>query len=75
MRLLYSKDIPLKDTVRQTLMLLGFDDVKRVRNNDRDDWVLEFKHEKPFKYEITEIKGDDARTKQQHIVQSINQVG
>lgn len=70
MRLLYSKDIPLEDAVKQVLILLGFDDVKRVRNNDREDWVFEFKHEKQFKYGIIEVKGADARTKQQHIVQS-----
>lgn len=68
-RLLYSKDTPLEDAVYNALKLLGFDEIKKVRNKNDEDWVFEFKTLDDYKYGIIEVKGADARTSQQNLTQ------
>lgn len=69
-RLLFSKDPPLEDAVKDAFILLGFNEIRRIRESDKEDWIFEFKHEKQFKYGVIEVKGADNRTKQEHIVQA-----
>lgn len=69
-KLLYSKNTELEDIVFEAFKLLGFKEITRIRELDREDWIFNFKYEKQFKYGIIEVKGADTRTKQQHIVQT-----
>lgn len=70
LRLLYCKSTPLENAVIEAFKLLGFDEIRKIREPNKEDWVFEFKHEKQFKYGIIEVKGSDTRTKQGDIVQS-----
>ena len=70
LRLLYCKSTPLENAVMEAFKLLGFDEIRKIREPNKEDWVFEFKHEKQFKYGIIEVKGSDTRTKQEDIVQS-----
>jgi hypothetical protein len=68
-RLLYSKGTPLEDAVAEAFKILGFNEIKKVRNMNDEDWVFEFKTLSNYKYGIIEVKGADARTLQQNLTQ------
>lgn len=69
-RLLFSKNTQLEDAVCEAFKLMGFNEIRKIREADREDWVFDFKYEKQFKYGVIEVKGADNRTKQEHIVQT-----
>jgi len=68
-RLLFSEETPLEDAVAEAFKLLGFDEIRQIREKNREDWIFEFKHEKQFKYGVIEVKASENRTKQNNIVQ------
>lgn len=61
-RLLWTKGTPLENAVRDAFILLGFPEIRKIREENLEDWVIEFKHIKQYKYGVFEIKGADERT-------------
>ena len=68
-RLLYSKHSELEDAVAKAFKVLGFPEIRKLREQNFEDWVFDFKHEKDVKYGVIEVKGADKRTKQNDIIQ------
>ena len=68
-RLLYSKHSELEDAVANAFKVLGFPEIRKLREHNFEDWVFDFKHEKNVKYGVIEVKGADKRTKQNDIIQ------
>ena len=68
-RLLYSKHSELEDAVANAFKVLGFPEIRKLREQNFEDWVFDFKHEKDVKYGVIEVKGADKRTKQNDIIQ------
>ena len=68
-RLLYSKHSELEDAVANAFKILGFPEIRKLREQNFEDWVFDFKHEKDVKYGVIEVKGADKRTKQNDIIQ------
>ena len=68
-RLLYSKHSELEDAVANAFKVLGFPEIRKLREQNFEDWVFDFKHEKDAKYGVIEVKGADRRTKQNDIIQ------
>jgi|YelNatPaOPRAMG01_1025707.scaffolds.fasta_scaffold47196_4 hypothetical protein len=61
-RLLWTKGTPLENAVRDAFILLGFPGIRKIREENLEDWVIEFKHIKQYQYGVFEIKGVDERT-------------
>ena len=68
-RLLYSKHSELEDAVANAFKVLGFPEIRKLREQNFEDWVFDFEHEKDVKYGVIEVKGADKRTKQNDIIQ------
>ena len=68
-RLLYSKHSELEDAVANAFKVLGFQEIRKLREQNFEDWVFDFEHEKDVKYGVIEVKGADKRTKQNDIIQ------
>jgi len=61
-RLLWTKGRPLENAVRDAFKLLGFHEIRKIREENLEDWVIEFKHVKDYEYGVFEVKGADQRT-------------
>jgi len=68
-RLLYSKDIDLEEVVFEAMKFLGIDDIRKIREDNREDWLFEFKTTNEYSYGVIEVKGSDNKTKQRHLTQ------
>ncbi|MFB0504604.1 MAG: hypothetical protein ACETWE_12285 [Candidatus Bathyarchaeia archaeon] len=63
MRALWTKGKPLEHIVRDAFAFLGFSEIGRIRDENLEDWVIEFgSTQEPYKYGVFEIKGADKRT-------------
>jgi hypothetical protein len=60
--LLWTKGTPLENAVRDAFIFLGFPEIRKIREENLEDWVIEFKHIKQYQYGVFEIKGADERT-------------
>lgn len=67
--LLYAQNKQLENIVRDSFKLLGFDEIKRIRNENDEDWVIDLKSIKGIDHGIIEVKGRNEKTKQFDIVQ------
>ncbi|MCH7647726.1 MAG: hypothetical protein IIA83_03875 [Thaumarchaeota archaeon] len=67
--LLYAQNKQLENTVKDSLKLLGFDEIKRIRNENDEDWVIDLKSIKGIDHGIIEVKGRNEKTKHSDIVQ------
>lgn len=61
-RLLWTKGTPLENIVKEAFILLEFPEVRRVRAENLEDWVIDFKFIPKYKHAVFEIKGADERT-------------
>jgi len=61
-RLLWTKGTPLENIVRDAFKLLGFHEIRKLREENLEDWVIEFEYTKRYQYGVFEIKGADERT-------------
>ena len=68
-RLLYTKNTELEDAVYEAFKILGFSDIRNIRELNREDWVFDCKCDDRFKYGVIEVKGADHRTSQNNITQ------
>jgi len=67
--LLYAQNKQLENIVRDSFKLLGFDEIKRIRNENDEDWVIDLKSINGIDHGIIEVKGRNEKTKQFDIVQ------
>ena len=61
-RLLWTKGTPLENIVKETFILLEFPEIRRIRAENLEDWVIDFKFIPNYKHAVFEIKGADERT-------------
>jgi len=61
-RLLWTKGTPLENIVRDAFIFLGFPEICKLREENLEDWVIEFKYTKRYQYGVFEIKGANERT-------------
>ena len=69
LRLLFTRGTQLEDAVYNAFKLLGFDDIQRVREKAKEDWVFKFVNSTRYEYGILEIKGADSRTTRGQLTQ------
>ena len=67
--LLFAKDKQLEKIVKEAFKLLGFDEIKQIRNPNDEDWIIELTTIQDIKYGVIEVKGRDKKTLQSDIVQ------
>ena len=67
--LLSAKGAQLEKVAMESFVLLGFDEIKRERERNDEDWIIEMKFIPDVKYGVIEIKGRDKTTSQKDIVQ------
>lgn len=68
-KLLYSNGKSLEVAVFEAFKLLGFDDIKQIRETDLEDWIFEFKNISDYQYGIIEVKGSEKRTSLSNLTQ------
>jgi len=61
-RLLWTKGKPLENIVREAFLFLGFSEIRKMREENLEDWAFEFRFSKEYHYGVLEIKGADKRT-------------
>jgi hypothetical protein len=52
------------------MMVLGFDEIEKRRDQGKEDWVFKFQTITEFKYGVIEVKGSDTRTSEQDLSQT-----
>lgn len=67
--LLYLQNAELEDCVQDAFKLLGFDEIKRIRSDELEDWVIDLPTINGVDHGIIEVKGRNAKTSQADIVQ------
>ena len=67
--LLYAQDKQLEKIVKEAFILLGFKEIKRKRDANYEDWIINLNSIKDFKFGVLEVKGRGGKTKQADIVQ------
>jgi hypothetical protein len=68
-RLLYETGRELEDAVCEAFKLLGFNEIKKIREKDKEDWVFDFKSLTNQTYGIIEVKGVENQISKQDIQQ------
>jgi len=61
-RLLWTKGPPLEDAVKEAFIFLGFKEIRKIRDRNLEDWVIEFKIVLDYQFGVLEVKGADKRT-------------
>lgn len=61
-RLLYTNGSFLEESVYDAFKLLGFGEIKQIREKDKEDGVIDFHIKSDFKYGVIEVEGSDKRT-------------
>lgn len=61
-RLLYSNGFSLEEALYDAFRLLGFKEIKQIREKDKEDGIIEFQTKCDFKYGVIEVEGSDKRT-------------
>lgn len=61
-RLLWANGVPLENAVRDAFLTLGFSEIRKIRESNLEDWVIDFKHVSEYKHGVFEVKGADKRT-------------
>ena len=61
-RLLWTKGTPLENIVKDAFVFLEFPEIRRIREENLEDWVIDFKFIPDYKHAVFEIKGADERT-------------
>ena len=68
-RLLFAVGSQLDDAVFKAFKQLGFDEIDRVREKNKEDWVFKFQTLSRYQYGIIEVKGAEERITQAHLTQ------
>jgi len=67
--LLFAQNQQLEESVKTAFELLGFNEIKRIRNDNDEDWVIDFTTVDGVDHGIIEVKGRNEKTTQGDIVQ------
>jgi len=68
-RLLFAYGKLLETSVFGAFKLLGFDEIKQIRDVELEDGIFEFKNKKDFQYGVIEVKGSENRTSLANLTQ------
>lgn len=61
-RLLWTDGTPFENAVKDAFVTLGFSEIRKTREKNLEDWVIDFKFVPEYKHGIFEIKGSEKRT-------------
>jgi len=61
-RLLWTDGTPLENAVKDAFVTLGFSEIRKIREKNLEDWVIDFKFVPDYKHGVFEIKGSEKRT-------------
>lgn len=61
-KLLFATGKPLEKSVRDAFRILGFDEIKQVREVDKEDWFVDIKSESDYKHAVIEVEGSKNHT-------------
>jgi len=61
-RLLWTKGAPLENIVKEAFIFLGFPEIRKIREKNLEDWIIDFNSIPKYKHGVFEIKGADERT-------------
>ncbi len=61
-RLLWTKGTPLENVVKEAFILLEFPEIRKIREENLEDWIIDFKFIPEYKHAVFEVKGADKRT-------------
>ena len=67
--LLYAQDKQLEKIVKEAFVLLGFKEIRRERDANDEDWMINLDSTNDFKFGVLEVKGRGSKTKLADIVQ------
>ena len=67
--LLYAQGQELEEIVKESFIMLGFQEIQKHRNPNDEDWVIELNSNSEFELGIIEVKGRKHKTNQSDIVQ------
>jgi len=73
-RLLWTKGPPLENIVKDAFKFLGFSEIRKLREVNKEDWIIEFKFVNKYQHGILEVKGADERTSLKDLRQCNNWV-
>jgi hypothetical protein len=68
-RLLWSDGKQLEMAVRDAFIILGFPEIRKLRAENLEDWVIDFKHVTYFKHAVFEVKASEKRTSMADLTQ------
>jgi hypothetical protein len=68
-RLLYANGYELEDAVLEAFKILGFDNIIRPQEREKEDLVFQFSHSSKYKHATLEVKGASRRTSRQNLNQ------
>lgn len=68
--LLSSTGTNLEDIVYDAFKELGFQEIRRIRSKEKEDWIFEFKTVSDYTFAVLEVKGVDDRIKRAHLRQT-----
>jgi hypothetical protein len=68
-RLLFASGAELEDAVFKAFKQLGFDEIERIREKNKEDWVFKFQTLSRYEYGIIEVKGAEERIAHAHLTQ------
>jgi len=69
-RLLWADGEALEMAVKEAFEILGFQEIRKIRADNLEDWVFDFKHIKEFKHAILEVKASEKRTSMADLTQT-----
>lgn len=61
-RLLWTDGTPLENAVKDAFVTFGFSEIRKIREKNLEDWVIDFKFVPEYKHGVFEIKGSEKRT-------------
>jgi hypothetical protein len=62
-RLLWAEGIKvLEQAVKEAFIILGFGEIRKIRADNLEDWVIDFKYLQKYKHAVLEIKASEKRT-------------
>ena len=61
-RLLWTKGKPLENIVKEAFVSLEFPEIRKIREENLEDWVIDLKFVPDYKHAVFEVKGVDERT-------------
>jgi hypothetical protein len=68
-RLLWADGKPFETVVKEAFTILGFPEIRKIRDENLEDWVIDFKYWKDHKYAVFEVKASEKRTSMADLTQ------